>query len=218
MDEGVDQMVIMKQWNGSSTSCTRTLLVQHDISPSDASKKDIKTTLFSPMTFQPTIYGGHDMEYRIVEKDAFQLVGIKQRITLQEGANPPIDQMWTKLKTSEMEEWKAMSSGEPEGLLSITIRLDESGAQLEHHIGVATTNYQGNKWDVLDVPASFWAVFTSRGEFPNTLQTMWTRIYTEWLPSSGYELIGAPEMLWNEGPDISKPDYHSEIWLRIRKM
>jgi len=37
------------------------------------------------------------------------------------------------------------------------------------------------------------------GAFPATLKQIWGRIYSEWFPSSNYELAPGPEMLWNEG-------------------
>ncbi|MDF2536247.1 MAG: transcriptional regulator, AraC family, partial [Bacillales bacterium] len=60
-----------------------------------------------------------------------------------------------------------------------------------------------------------WAVFTVIGPFPQELQKTWASIYGEWLPTSGYELTGGPEMVWNESPDTSKPDYKSEIWIPV---
>jgi AraC family transcriptional regulator len=60
-------------------------------------------------------------------------------------------------------------------------------------------------------------VFTVVGEFPKTLQDTWARIFAEWFPTSGYESTGGPEILWNESPDTSKPDYKSELWIPITK-
>ncbi|KGM45005.1 hypothetical protein NP83_08585 [Neobacillus niacini] len=47
----------------------------------------------------------------------------------------------------------------------------------------------------LEVPALTWAVFEAVGPFPNTLQNVWGRIYSEWYPSSNYQLAVGPEML-----------------------
>jgi AraC family transcriptional regulator len=67
------------------------------------------------------------------------------------------------------------------------------------------------------VAASAWAVFTATGAFPGALQQTWAKIYAEWFPTSGYELTGGPEMLWNEGPDTTKADYRSEIWIPVAR-
>lgn len=42
------------------------------------------------------------------------------------------------------------------------------------------------------------------------VEETWKRIYSEWLPSSSYELAEGPEML------VSK-DQKSEIWIAVRK-
>ncbi|NLO60724.1 MAG: AraC family transcriptional regulator, partial [Spirochaetales bacterium] len=45
----------------------------------------------------------------------------------------------------------------------------------------------------------------------------WGRVYSEWLPSSGYEAVAGPEILWNESPDTENPKYRSEIWIPVKK-
>ena len=58
---------------------------------------------------------------------------------------------------------------------------------LDHYIGVATSSDETAELDVLKIEASTWAVFESIGPFPETLQNVWGRIYSEWFPSSGYD-------------------------------
>jgi Cft2 family RNA processing exonuclease len=69
----------------------------------------------------------------------------------------------------------------------------------------------------LEVSASTWAVFESVGPFPDTLQNIWGRIYSEWFPSSNYEQAEGPEILWNEGKDVTSPTFKSEIWIPVLK-
>jgi len=65
----------------------------------------------------------------------------------------------------------------------------------------------------IEVEAGTWAVFESIGPFQN----VWGRIYSEWFPSSGYEVVEGPEILWNESPDTANPKYRSEIWIPVKK-
>lgn len=60
------------------------------------------------------------------------------------------------------------------------------GSEIDHYIGVATNRPHSEKWEELIVPASTWAVFTSIGKFPETLQNIWGRIYAEWFAMSSY--------------------------------
>ena len=72
-------------------------------------------------------------------------------------------------------------------------------------------------YDILAVPAATWVVFNVVGKFPEALQATWAQIYSEWFPTTDYQLTGGPEMLWNEAPDTTKPDYHSQIWIPVQK-
>jgi AraC family transcriptional regulator len=94
--------------------------------------------------------------------------------------------------------------------------MEEKG-ELDHYIGVATSSNDTADFDVLKIDASTWAVFESIGPFPETLQNVWGRIYSEWFPSSGYEAAPGPEILWNESPDTGNPKYRSEIWIPVKK-
>ncbi len=120
-----------------------------------------------------------------------------------------------------MKRLKEMSNVEPMGIISASTnfsegRMEEKG-ELDHYIGVATTKNDEEDFDVLKIDAGTWAVFESVGPFPETLQNIWGRIYSKWFPSSGYESVNGPEILWNESPDITKSDYKSEIWIPVKK-
>ncbi len=88
-------------------------------------------------------------------------------------------------------------------------------ANSDHYIGVATTKDCPEQFAQLEVAASTWAIFEAVGPFPETLQNVWGRIYSEWFPSSNYELAEGPEILWNEQKDTSSPNFKSEIWIPV---
>ncbi|NPV93454.1 MAG: AraC family transcriptional regulator [Firmicutes bacterium] len=205
----------------SPDSFTRAFQGFHGITPREARNLGASLKAVLPMTFQLTIKGGDPMDYRIEEKSAFQIVGIKKRIKLIfEGVNPQMDSMWQSLTMEDLEELKALCSTEPAGILCVSAGFEErtvEGTELDQYIGVATTKSAPERWSVLPVEASTWAVFTAVGYFPKSLQDTWARIYSEWFPTSGYESTGGPEMLWNESKDTSRPDYKSEIWIPVVK-
>lgn len=94
--------------------------------------------------------------------------------------------------------------------------MQEEGG-LDHYIGVATTRDCPEHLAKLEVAASTWAVFEAVGPFPDTLQNIWGRIYSEWFPSANYELAKGPEILWNEANDYESPNFRSEIWIPVVK-
>lgn len=217
--------VAVKYGYDSPDAFTRAFQGLHGLTPSEARMEGVLLKAVPPMTFQLTVRGGNEMDYRIVEKEAFTIVGLKRRVSLlYNGVNPEIAAMWASLTEEDIQTLKGMSTLEPSGLLSASVNFTEGraeGSQLDQYIGAATQEYrptsQDEKWEVLAVPASTWGVFTARGKFPDELQSVWARIYSEWFGMSGYEISEGPEILWNESKDTSLPDYHSEIWIPIVK-
>lgn len=206
----------------SPEAFTKAFQAMYGITPSQARKETAQLKALPAMTFQLTIRGGTEMDYRIVEKEAFNIIGLKKRITLEfEGQNTQITELAQKLTPEMIGELKGLCDVEPKGMLSVSVNFDKrtaEGSELDQYIGVATTKKVIKGYDILPVEASDWAVFKVTGIFPDALQETWAKIYAEWFPSSGYELTGGPELLWNESPDTSKKDYTSEIWIPVRKI
>lgn len=205
----------------SPDAFTKAFANLHGITPSQARKGNGKLKAFSPMTFQLKVQGGTEMDYRIVNKEAFTIVGIKKRITLvYKGVNTQMDSMWASLAMDDILELKRLSNVEPNGILCVSANFANDraeGSELDQYIGVATTKDVSDRFTVLPVKAATWAVFTAVGLFPDALQEVWEKIYAEWFPSSGYESVYGPEILWNESPDTSKTNYKSEIWIPVTK-
>jgi AraC family transcriptional regulator len=212
----------VKYGYSSADSFTRAFQGLHGITPSEARNNGQSLKAYPRMTFQLSIKGGSEMNYRIEEKEAFSIVGIKKRVPIIfNGVNPEISAMWKSLDGETISKLKELSNVEPIGLLSASInfsegRMEEKG-ELDYYIGVATNNECPSDLAELRVAASTWAVFEAVGPFPKTLQDVWGRIYSEWFPSSNYETAKGPEILWNENKNITSPNFKSEIWIPIIK-
>ncbi|PAK39792.1 AraC family transcriptional regulator [Peribacillus simplex] len=214
--------IAIKYGYSSPDSFARAFQHLHGITPSEARSNGHSLKAFPPMSFQLSIKGGNEMNYRIEEKEAFHIIGIKKRVPIIfNGVNPEIASMWKSLDEKTINELKNLSNIEPLGLLSASAnfsegRLEEKG-ELDHYIGAATTRECPDNLTQLNVDASTWAVFEAVGPFPQTLQNVWGRIYSEWFPSSNYEQREGPEILWNENKDITSPTFRSEIWIPVMK-
>ncbi|WP_028593084.1 AraC family transcriptional regulator [Paenibacillus assamensis] len=213
--------VAIKYGYSSADSFTRAFHSLHGITPSEARQNGQFLKAYPPMTFQLSIQGGSEMNYRVVEKEAFHIVGISKRVPLiYNGVNPEIAGMWQSLNEELIDTLKQLSNVEPSGLISASTNFSEGRqehGELDHYIGAATTKNCPEHLTQLDVPASTWAVFTAVGPFPDTLQNVWGRIYSEWFPSSNYQLAEGPEMLWNESKEVTSPTFKSEIWIPVMK-
>lgn len=214
--------VALKLGYETPESFSKAFQAMHGVTPSQVKRDYVHLKAFPPIHFQLTVRGGIEMDYRIVEKEEFRIVGFKKRIILQyEGTNPQMNALVEKLTPAVITELKDLSNIEPKGILNVSTNFAErttEGSELDQYLGVATTKLAPLGYDILSVEASTWAVFTAIGPFPTALQTTWAKIYSEWLATSGYTLTGGPEILWNESPDTSRPDYKSEIWIPVRSV
>ncbi|MFG6496142.1 AraC family transcriptional regulator [Fictibacillus sp. UD] len=213
--------IAVKYGYRSPDAFTKAFQHLHGITPSEARRNGHSLKAFPRMSFQLSVKGGNEMNYRIVEKEAFRIVGMKKRVPLIfEGVNPEIAAMWQSLNLDTINELKQLSNIEPKGLISVSTNFSErvaENSELDHYIGAATTNECPGHLANLEVAASTWAVFEAVGPFPETLQNVWGRIYAEWFPSSSYEQTEGPEMLWNADKDTSSPTFRSEIWIPVKK-
>ncbi len=214
--------IALKYGYNSTDSFSRAFTSLHGILPSEVKKEDVQIKAYPKMTFQLTIKGVDPMNFRIVNKEPFKIVGFKKRVNIVfNGVNPEIAEMYKVLTPEIVMYLKSISNIEPKGMISASTnfsdgRMNEQG-QLDHYIGVATTAENITDYEVLEVAEHTWAVFESVGPFPETLQNIWGRIYSEWFPTSDYEAVNAPEIVWHESPDTTNPEYRSEIWIPVKK-
>lgn len=213
--------VALKYGYQSPDAFTRAFSRVHGMTPSQSRDEGQSLKAYPRMTFQLTIKGGDEMNYRIEEKDGFNIIGLMKRVPLvYRGVNPAIAAMAQALTEDMIATLKALSDVDPRGIISASTNFAEDrseGSELDHYIGVATTQEAPDGFAQLAIPAGTWAVFESVGPFPDTLQDTWAQIYAEWFPSSGYEQVKGPEILWNADKDVTSPTYRSEIWIPVTK-
>ena len=212
--------VALKYNYQSADSFARAFQALHGVPPSKAREATLKA--YPRLSFQLTVRGAIEMNYKIVTKPAFQIVGICQRVPLiYHGINPHIQKMWQSLDESMIARLKALSDLEPSGLIGGSTNFSDSRAELselDHWIGVATSQPCPDDLDKLEVEPGEWAVFESIGPFPQTMQDIWGRIYSEWFPTSDYQQRRGPEMVWCEKRDISLPDFRCQIWIPVSRL
>lgn len=129
--------------------------------------------------------------------------------------------MWKSLTMEKIDQLKKLSNVEPTGMIQASTnfsdrRMEEKG-ELDQYIGVATTQESPENFSKLEVPALTWAIFESTGPFPSTLQETWGRIFSEWFPSSNYQVTEGPEVLSIKTKDLTSPSVKSEIWIPVKK-
>lgn len=102
--------IAVKYGYNSPDSFTRAFQNFHGVTPSEARNNGQQLKAFPPMAFQLSIKGGHEMNYRIEQKEGFNIVGIMKRVPIIfEGENPEIIAMWESLTVEKMEQLKLLS-------------------------------------------------------------------------------------------------------------
>lgn len=155
------------------------------------------------------------MEYRIVKKEAFRIVGIREPLSTDVEENFTfVPGFWTKTKESGIiPKMIAMINSEPMGILGVSTGNINSGDNY-YYIAVSTDKPAPDGMLEYTVPASEWAIFTGSGT-PSSIKDLEKRIFTEWLPTSGYE--------WENSPDVEvylddhPTEMKYEVWIPIKK-
>ncbi len=195
-----------------------------DWSGINPSKVKIENTLkaFPKLSFQLTIQGGIDMDYKIMKKEPFKIVGVKKRVPIQfEGENEEILKLARSISPEQREKLNNYANVEPYQVVNASYNFEgdmqEEQGSLDHMIGVLTTKeVDEGEFEVVEVPALNWAIFSSKGEFPKVMQDTWAKIASEWLPSSDYELVEAPNISFT-GDLSDRSNVYSEIWYAVKK-
>lgn len=191
------------------------------ISPSEV-KRNNKLKSFPKLTFQLTIQGGNDMEYKIEQKKPFKIVGKKKRVPIQfEGVNQEIVELAKSITPEQRKKLHSYADMEPYQVVNASYNFDdermEEKGYLDHMIGFLTTKeVDSDEFEVVEVPALTWAIFSSKGEFPKVMQDTMAKIASEWLPSSDYELVEAPEISFT-GDLSDLNNVYSEICVAVKK-
>lgn len=157
------------------------------------------------------------MEYRIVEKEVFKIVGVREWTTTDNGQNfTNVPKMWEKLPREKYGQLWSMANTDLTGILGVCADMDDGG--FDYWIAAATTNPCPPDLEEKEIPAATWAVFEAKGPIPGALQNLWQRIFSEWFPASGYIHADAPEFEWYSGGDSQSEDFISQVWIPVIKL
>ena len=159
------------------------------------------------------------MYYRIEKKDAIRIVGAKLTTTMEEGKNlREIPEFWGLCHQSgQSAKIAALINKEPLGLLGVCVMPPDGGVAFDYYIAAPTDKPTPEGMLEHIIPAAQYAVFESVGTIPHALQDLMQRIFTEWLPSSGYEYGAAADIQVYSDGDTTTKDYKAEVWVPIVK-
>ena len=158
------------------------------------------------------------MNYKMVDKEAFKIVGKGIQVSTVNGENHrAIPAFWGESNQNGFSSELAKHSGTM-GLLGVCMQYDRIKEEFRYVIAVEKLGVNNPiEWEEYTIPASSWAVFESIGPMPDSIQHVWEYVYSDWFPSSGYEHVDAPELeVYPEG-DTTSANYRCEVWIPVRK-
>lgn len=200
----------------------------HGATPSQV-RSGAAANVFLPLTLSVSIHGGDQMEYTISPMFPFKLIGF-QKIFDTETSYAEIPRFWDEICEKYAD--SVYAGNEPanpyeQALVDNCIGeygvcIDDIGdGRFRYLIAGKYTGGEIPEGMVLyEFPRGEWAVFNCVGPLPDAMQSVNTRIFSEWLPGNPeYEISGNANVEWYDTVNGEKtdPDYHSAIWIPVKK-
>ncbi len=199
--------VALKYGYDSPDSFTKAFLRFHGVSPSMAREPGASLRSFAPLHIKISLEGGSMMDYRIVEKAPFTIVGVKRPFN-SDTSYQEIPKFW--------DEWLAKGKDRPV-MGTFGVCIDMRGKDFDYWIADLYFPWE----DVPDgcetrvIPGSLWA------QFPCTIRTLQdtnTKIWSEWLPAlQGYTLAGEYDIEVYLPPEEGSDDMKVYIWVPLNR-
>lgn len=181
----------------------------HGITPAQAKSSGASLRSLAPLHIKITLEGGNMLEYKIIEKAPFTVVGVRKSFN-SETSYKEIPKFWGEW-LSDMKGLKGMF-----GLCS-----DMDGRNFDYWIADLYEPWKEipDGCETYQIPGGLWAQFKCKGPLPDSMQTVNTQIWSEWLPAlQGYELAGNYSLEFYLPPAKDPADTESYICIPLKKI
>jgi len=200
----------------------------HGATPSQV-RAGAAVNVFLPLRIDINIQGGNQMDYKIAPMFPFKVIGF-EKVFENETAQTEIPKFWDEI--CEKYANNIYAGNEPANpyekaivdncIGEYGVCIDDIGEDRFRYL--VAGRYTGGEvpegMTLYEFPRGDWAVFNCIGPNPQTLQSVNNRIFSEWLPGNpDYELSGNATVEWYDcvNGEMTDPDYHSAIWIPVRK-
>ncbi|HKM35184.1 MAG TPA: AraC family transcriptional regulator [Lachnospiraceae bacterium] len=219
----------------SPESFTRAFTRFHQVSPAAIKKEPSRINSYLPLKISISILGGNAMDYVVEKMNAFKVVGFKKSIPFEHGYEK-IPEFWEEFLETYMQgrgpkENQEVVNNCMIGEYGVSINNPEDVTYFDYLIAgmydeskltkdmVARLNEKVSEDMVIkEIPAMEWARFRCVGPLSGNLQSLNTRIYTDWLPNNKeYDITGDVTLEWYSCGDTTSSDYISEIWIPVKR-
>jgi len=199
--------VALKYRFESNESFTRAFTKFHQILPKIAKQKGNELKAFSRVKLEFKIDGGNILNYRIEDKEKFEIEAIIRSFSIETKSKIP--EFWDEIKDSGM--LKEISKDFTRCTLGVCIG-ENNAKEYKYGIGIELINddKQMSGTEIIKVAKSKWIVFKCKGQKADDINELWSRIYREYFITSEYkQSMNIDFELYNEKD--------TEIWIPICK-
>ncbi|ACL76998.1 AraC family transcriptional regulator [Ruminiclostridium cellulolyticum] len=208
--------VAFKYGYESPEAFSRAFKKLHGVMPTSARDIGISLKAFPKMTFSISIKGDTEMNYRIEQREAFNVFGVYTEIsTDQEKAFDQVPLFFKRCDDDGTTDAINNLLGRFDDNYTISALYDYSETTFKYML----CNYLPkdlsipSRFTTLVVPPSTWAIF----DVPECeTQSIWKRIFTEWFPTSEFEAIEGIQFEMYYGLAKHKNGF-CEIWIPVKK-
>lgn len=158
------------------------------------------------------------MNYQIVEKDAFQVVGIKKECPYDDDSGVVgIPELWREVNANgTADKLVQLMNGEIKGLLGVTDKYNAETKTIDYWVAAEHVGDVPLDLNSLEIPPSKWVVFEVNGSAPVAMPEAWRQIYSEWIPTTSFEVADIPAIEACTDANPYRPDAVNKIWLAIK--
>lgn len=206
--------IAMKYGYQSPEAFARAFKNLHGIMPISARDKGVVLKAYPRMSFHISIQGDVEMNYRIEQKEAFEMFGVYGLISQnRQKAFEEVPQFRKQCDDDGSVDLINGLLGRFGNCVLHAALYDHTGETFKYMIGYHLPKGLEIPEGLtkLSVPALTWAIFP---DLQCELQKLWVRIYAEWFPTSGYEQVEGPQFEMYYG----MPGHtQGEIWIPVKK-
>ena len=213
--------IALKYGYESPESFTRAFSRFHGVTPSKAKKDGSKLKSFSRLSVKITLSGGNIMDYKIIEKNAFDIIEKVEAHTVENSENAKsIPDFWMRSHNDGTVKTLLDTTTDRTYIFGVCYgNLPENAKTFDYSIAAKCDNNtvvpEGFRKNT--IPARTWAVFECKGAMLNAMQDMWHKIISEFFPTSGYQPTYEMDIEAYTDGNMGSPDYRSEIWVPVIK-
>ena len=210
----------LKYGYNAPESFARAFREMHGVPPKEAKGTTLK--MYPRITFSIYIKGAMDMNYRIGEKEAIKCIGKTYHIMKGEDVFSNAWKQYLDIKDqntgrtpNEVIAYDFKLDRAPLWQVGVSRVVEDGSTVLSIGAEAGDGDYTG--FDVFEIPTATWALFPGKGKVNEGVSALFAKIYTEWLPSSGYEQSMQYTVEIYPPGDAGSNDYAFEIWIPVKK-